>query len=47
MRESLNIMSQCLILLQAYELQGVFDFNVADNKVVPPSRPMMKFSMNL
>lgn len=47
MRESLNIMAQCLSLLQLYNVNSLFDFSVLDNKVVPPSRAMMKYSMNL
>lgn len=47
MRESLGIMAQCLLLLQSYNVNSLFDFSAFDNKVVPPSRAMMKYSMSL
>ncbi len=46
MRESLNIMNQCINILQY--LKDI-DFNnniVDDNKIAPPSRAFMKYSMS-
>jgi len=45
MRESLYIMSQCLQLLEVENSCDNFDFIVSDNKIVPPSRALMKASM--
>jgi len=45
MRESLNIMNQCINILQY--LKDI-DFNnniIDDNKIAPPSRAFMKYSM--
>lgn len=38
MRESLNIMSQCLGYLSLYAQHGVSAFLLDDDKIVPPSR---------
>ena len=43
MRESLHIMYQCINKLQ--QLQENNAFIVNDNKIVPPSRAHMKYSM--
>jgi NADH:ubiquinone oxidoreductase subunit D len=45
MRESLNIMQQCLNILQDLHFKNIFDFIVDDIKLAPPSRSFMKFSM--
>jgi NADH:ubiquinone oxidoreductase subunit D len=47
MRESLNIMSQCLDHLVYYNHSGNYDYIIDDNKLVPPTRGFMKHSMNL
>jgi NADH:ubiquinone oxidoreductase subunit D len=45
MRESLNIMYQCLNVLQYLKSNDVYTHIVDDNKVAPPSRAFMKYSM--
>lgn len=45
MRESLKIISQCLNFLQFYKCLNITDFSVDNNKIVPPFRAMMKYSM--
>lgn len=46
MRESLNIMHQCVNKLQYLEnYEQDTSFIVNDNKIVPPSRAFMKYSM--
>lgn len=45
MRESLNIMSQCLGLLGLFARSGGSAFLCDDDKMVAPSRALMKFSM--
>jgi len=45
MRESLNIMYQAINLLQYLKSQDIFTHFVDDNKLTPPSRAFMKYSM--
>jgi len=45
MRESLNIMSQCLDYLVFWSNENVHDYMIKDNKISPPARSFMKFSM--
>jgi len=45
MRESLYIISQCLQFLEVENSLDNFDFIVTDNKIAPPSRALMKSSM--
>jgi len=45
MRESLNIISQCLHYLNYYTILDCNDFVLTDNKIVPPMRGLMKSSM--
>jgi len=45
MRESLNIMSQCLDFLKYFNDIDLLSFNVNDNKIIPPSRGFMKYFM--
>jgi len=45
MRESLNIMFQAINLLQYLKSKDVYVHIVADNKLTPPSRAFMKYSM--
>jgi NADH dehydrogenase (ubiquinone) Fe-S protein 2 len=47
MRESLNIMSQCLDYLNTFEILGYDEIYLIDNKITPPSRNYMKYSMSL
>jgi hypothetical protein len=47
MRESLNIMSQCLDFLTDFDNNDNHDYAVIDNKIVPPAGAFMKYSMNL
>lgn len=47
MRESLNIMSQCVSILDFFDLIDEKTYIVDDNKIAPPSRAFMKHSMNL
>jgi NADH dehydrogenase (ubiquinone) Fe-S protein 2 len=45
MRESLSIMSQCINFLFHFKVKDFFFIGVDDNKIVPPSRGFMKYSM--
>jgi len=45
MRESLHIITQCLSLLCSLKDRGLGSFALGDDKIVPPSRALMKFSM--
>jgi len=45
MRESLNIMSQCLDYLVFWSNENIHDYMIKDNKISPPARSFMKFSM--
>ena len=45
MRESLHIIYQCIIKLQNLKYNEDNSFIVNDNKIVPPSRAFMKYSM--
>jgi NADH:ubiquinone oxidoreductase subunit D len=45
MRESLHIIYQCIIKLQNLKYSEDNSFIVNDNKIVPPSRAFMKYSM--
>jgi NADH-quinone oxidoreductase subunit D len=47
MRESLNIISQCLDFLFMFMTEDNNFFISIDYKIVPPMRSFMKFSMNL
>lgn len=47
MRESSYIILQCLFFLNVYYEGGINSFILDDDKVVPPSRALMKFSMSL
>lgn len=38
MRESLQILSQCLVFLNLHEFYNLGSFLVDDDKIVPPSR---------
>lgn len=38
MRESLHIISQCLLFLNFHEFYNLGSFLVDDDKIVPPSR---------
>lgn len=46
MRESLNIMYQCLNFLAYFKSDGIYSYMVDDHKITPPSRAYMKYSMN-
>jgi len=45
MRESLNIMEQCLNILNVLNNQKDFNYNISDYKIVPPTRSFLKYSM--
>jgi len=45
MRESLNIMYQAVNLLQYLKSKDIHSHFIADNKLTPPSRAFMKYSM--
>ena len=45
MRESLHIIYQCILKLQNLKYNENNSFIVNDNKIVPPSRAFMKYSM--
>jgi len=45
MRESLNIMSQCLNYLILNNFENDFSFIIDYNKIAPPARAYMKYSM--
>jgi NADH:ubiquinone oxidoreductase subunit D len=45
MRESSFIILQCLFFLNVYYESGINSFILDDDKIVPPSRALMKFSM--
>jgi len=45
MRESLNIMEQCLDYLNICDINLNFDYIIDDFKIVPPSKIFMKNSM--
>jgi len=45
MRESLNIMSQATNLLQYIKSKDIYTHFIDDNKLIPPSRAFMKYSM--
>jgi len=45
MRESLNIISQCLDYLTHWSSTNNFDYSILDNKIFPPARSSMKYSM--
>jgi len=45
MRESLSIMYQCLLKLQKLNYDKNSSYMVSDNKIVPPTRAFMKYSM--
>lgn len=47
MRESSYIILQCLFFLNIYSEGGVNSFIIDDDKIAPPSRALMKFSMSL
>lgn len=47
MRESLNIMSQCLDFLVYFESVDNHDYTINDNKISPPAGSFMKHSMSL
>jgi len=47
MRESLFIIAQSLNFLKLLKSLGDNSFILDNNKIVPPSRPLMKYSMNL
>lgn len=46
MRESLNIMYQAVNLLQYLKSKDIHTHFIDDNKLTPPSRAFMKYSMN-
>jgi NADH dehydrogenase (ubiquinone) Fe-S protein 2 len=45
MRESLNIMEQCLNMLNVLNLKKDFNYNIIDFKIVPSTRGSLKYSM--
>jgi NADH-quinone oxidoreductase subunit D len=45
MRESLSIITQCLFFLNSYINDGISEFIIDDDKIAPPSRARMKYSM--
>lgn len=45
MRISLDIMKQCLNYLNLFNSYGIYDYNINDNKITPPSVDFMKYSM--
>lgn len=47
MRESLNIMSQCLDFLVDFDNKDDHNYLINDNKIVPPAGAFMKHSMSL
>ena len=46
MRESLNVMSQCLDFLYYFDKFNNKEFIINNNKLAPPSRILMKLSMS-
>ena len=46
-RESLNIMSQCITMLEYFKVKGNYEYVSLDNKFVAPNRKFMKFSMRI
>jgi len=45
MRESLNIIEQCLNILNILNNQKDFNYNIIDFKIVPSTRGSLKYSM--
>jgi len=45
MRESLSIMSQCIYYLNGFSSRNKYDYLIRDNKIVPPARAYIKYSM--
>lgn len=45
MRESLNIMEQCLNMLNILNTKKDFTYNIVDFKIVPSTRGFLKYSM--